>query len=117
MTFQPNPDNTGWMEHAACKGRTSEFFVQRGDTNAVLKAKAICNTCPVLEPCRDYVIYNPEIFGIWGAMTERDRRTYRAEHGIELSNFAHGTVGKYESGCRCFDCRNASRLHRSSSRR
>jgi len=111
MTIQPNPDEVAWMNQAMCKGRTDEFFIARGDTEAVTHAKSICSTCPVITQCRDYVIYNPEIYGIWGGMTERERRAYRLANGIELSSFAHGTRGKFASGCRCYDCRFAvSRL-------
>ena len=58
-----------WAEQAACKGKTHLFFVNRGDTTNMNHAKAICKTCPVLDSCRNYVLYHPERFGIWAGMT------------------------------------------------
>ena len=94
-----------WAEQAACKGKTHLFFVNRGDTTNMNHAKAICKTCPVLEPCRNYVLYHPERFGIWAGMTEKERRQYRLDHGIKLPAAAHGTRTRYNSGCRCLPCR------------
>ena len=94
-----------WTDQAACKGRTDLFFVNRGDTTRMNKAKAICKTCPVIDNCREYVTYNPERFGIWAGMTEKDRRAYRLEQGIKLPSAQHGTRRRYASGCRCLDCR------------
>ena len=39
-----------------------------------LRAKAICNVCPVQDPCTDYAVTIKEPFGIWGGMTESDRK-------------------------------------------
>lgn len=94
-----------WAEQAACKGKTHLFFVNRGDTTRMNHAKAICKTCPVLESCRNYVLYHPERFGIWAGMTEKDRRQYRLDHGIKLPAAQHGTRTRYNSGCRCLPCR------------
>lgn len=94
-----------WTDRAACKGKTELFFIQRGDNVSVSKAKQICQNCPVIEECRNYVLYHPERFGIWAGMTEKDRRHYRLEHGIKLPAAQHGTRTRYNSGCRCYDCR------------
>ena len=96
-----------WTKDAACKGKTKLFFVTRGDTNTMNRAKAICQNCPVVEECRSYVLYHPERFGIWGGMTEKDRRHYRLELGIKLPAAQHGTRSRYQSGCRCVPCRTA----------
>lgn len=112
-----NPDTIEapgqWADQAACKGKTDLFFVNRGDTQQMLNAKAICQQCPVLDNCRDYVLYHPERFGIWAGMTEKDRRHYRLEHGIKLPAAQHGTVTRYNSGCRCQPCRTSyNSIHR-----
>lgn len=36
--------------------------------------KAICQTCPVQPECLEYAVANFERFGIWGGLTERERR-------------------------------------------
>jgi WhiB family redox-sensing transcriptional regulator len=38
------------------------------------RAKAICQVCPVRQPCADYAIDIREPFGIWGGLTEIERR-------------------------------------------
>ncbi len=40
-------------------------------------AKDICRRCPALKPCRDYAMAHPELEGIWGATTEKERRQAR----------------------------------------
>ncbi len=101
-----------WTDRAACKGRTDLFFVNRGDTTQMNRAKAICQTCPVIEECREYVTYNPERFGIWAGMTEKDRRAYRLKQGIKLPSAQHGTRRRYAAGCRCLDCRTCNARNR-----
>lgn len=97
----------GWTDRAACQGQTDVFFVNRGDTSSVVKAKAICEQCPVLEECRSYVLYYPERYGIWGGMTEKERRNYRLQMGVVLPAAQHGTLSRYRSGCRCTPCRSS----------
>lgn len=45
------------------------------------KALAICDSCPVLTECKDYAL-EWELHGIWGGMTERERKEYRSAHNI-----------------------------------
>lgn len=44
-------------------------------------AKSICRSCPVRERCLDYALDNREPYGIWGALTERERRKLLAKKG------------------------------------
>ena len=48
----------------------------RGSTGRrrAANAKAICATCPVIEQCREYALRAQEPYGIWGGMTEEERR-------------------------------------------
>ena len=39
-----------------------------------MKAKAICGVCPVRQPCSEHAIQIREPFGIWGGLTEVERR-------------------------------------------
>lgn len=45
------------------------------------KALELCAACPVITPCRDYAL-EWEMHGIWGGMTERERKDYRRTHNI-----------------------------------
>ncbi|MDP3983918.1 MAG: WhiB family transcriptional regulator [Acidimicrobiia bacterium] len=65
-----------WQDYANCRGADADlFFPERGASTR--KAKAICNACDVKDQCLDYAIVNGEKFGIWGAMSERERRRVR----------------------------------------
>ena len=70
-----------WQENAACRGPQSVVFfpphhVERKDerNSRERRAKAICASCPVLEPCLDYALTIREPHGIWGGLNETERR-------------------------------------------
>lgn len=54
------------------------FFPDRGDTECVQRAKAVCQTCAVAQECLDFAVANNEV-GVWGGTTkaERDRMSGR----------------------------------------
>lgn len=47
------------------------------------KAKEICSGCPLVVSCLEYALRNNEA-GIWGGMTENQRRGLRQRTGIKL---------------------------------
>jgi WhiB family redox-sensing transcriptional regulator len=62
-----------WRELAACRGADLEvFFPGRGESAG--PARQVCAACPVRQPCLDYAITNRITHGIWGGLTERERR-------------------------------------------
>lgn len=70
-----------WKERAACRGPHALVFFppaqpERRDEREAreAKAKAICAQCPVREPCRDFALAVREPHGIWGGLTESERR-------------------------------------------
>ena len=68
-------------EHAACKGKDQAiFFPTQGEDSTA--AKAICGTCPVRDACLDFALTNREKFGIWGGMSENERRAERKARGL-----------------------------------
>jgi WhiB family redox-sensing transcriptional regulator len=67
-----------WQDYANCRGADADlFFPERGASTR--KAKAICNACDVKEECLDFAIVQGEKFGIWGGMSERERRRVRRQ--------------------------------------
>ena len=63
---------TDWTARAACKGTDpDELFVQGAAQN---RAKLICRGCPVRTECLADALDNRIEFGVWGGMTERERR-------------------------------------------
>ncbi len=66
----------GWQTRANCMGVDPDlFFPERGSSTR--EAKEVCRGCVVQEDCLEFAIANGEKFGIWGGMSERERRRVR----------------------------------------
>lgn len=66
-------DDRAWMLEAKCLDADPEaFFPEKGGSTR--EAKRICATCPVRNECLDHALANDERFGIWGGLSERERR-------------------------------------------
>ncbi len=62
-----------WQEHALCAETDPEaFFPEKGGSTR--EAKRICVGCEVKAECLAYALEHDERFGIWGGMSERERR-------------------------------------------
>ena len=68
-----------WWKNAACEGQPLElFFPGQGQSSKAKQAKAICNNCPVVEECLDYILQfeDPTArHGIFGGMNPDERRS------------------------------------------
>ena len=66
-------DERPWAAYAACRTADPDLFFPGpdGDTAA---AVTICRGCPVLDECRDWALGTRMRYGVWGGLTERDRR-------------------------------------------
>lgn len=71
----PSP---AWREGAACRGEEVELFFSK-DQQDQDRAIAMCESCPMLEPCREAAYEAEERFGIWGGTTETERRRFFRE--------------------------------------
>jgi WhiB family redox-sensing transcriptional regulator len=70
-----------WQDGANCKGANADlFFPERGASTRT--AKGICRECSVRADCLEFAITTGEKFGIWGGMSERERRRVRKERQI-----------------------------------
>lgn len=84
MSRLPGPviDAWEWQYQGACRDvDTEQFFHPEGERGSTRRrraatAKAICATCPVIEQCREYALATQEPYGIWGGMTEEERREH-----------------------------------------
>ena len=65
--------STSWQHAARCRGIDPDVFHPQSDEEAD-EAKAICASCPVREPCLEYALVVREKLGVWGGLTERERR-------------------------------------------
>lgn len=63
----------GWQERALCAQTDPEaFFPEKGGSTR--EAKKVCSGCEVRTECLEYALANDERFGIWGGLSERERR-------------------------------------------
>jgi WhiB family redox-sensing transcriptional regulator len=69
-----------WHESALCAETDPEaFFPEKGGSTR--EAKKICTGCEVRAECLEYALANDERFGIWGGLSERERRRLRRRAG------------------------------------
>jgi WhiB family redox-sensing transcriptional regulator len=66
-------DQQDWQERALCAQTDPEaFFPEKGGSTR--EAKRICAGCEVRAECLEYALTFDERFGIWGGLSERERR-------------------------------------------
>lgn len=66
----------GWQTDALCAQTDPEaFFPEKGGSTR--DAKKVCGACNVRSQCLEYALANDERFGIWGGLSERERRRLR----------------------------------------
>jgi WhiB family redox-sensing transcriptional regulator len=77
------PLDRSWQMTGLCRGNHSYLFfppstVERKEERErrEQKAKAICQVCPVKEECLEFALEIREPYGIWGGLTETERRQY-----------------------------------------
>jgi WhiB family redox-sensing transcriptional regulator len=62
-----------WADNALCAEIGGDlWFPEKGEPTR--EAKAVCRSCPVQAECLEYAMENGERFGIWGALSEHERR-------------------------------------------
>ena len=71
-------EERGWQDQANCLGVDPDlFFPERGASTR--EAKSVCRACVVREDCLEYALVNGEKFGIWGGLSERERRALKKD--------------------------------------
>ena len=78
-----------WQPIALCRGNHSHLFFppstsERKDERErrEIRAKSVCQVCPVMRQCLDYAMEIREPYGIWGGLTEAERRTVLARAAV-----------------------------------
>nr|WP_283164407.1 WhiB family transcriptional regulator [Rhodococcus sp. 06-621-2] len=72
--------NVGWRQAASCNSYDTDIFFSPDAEDRTAKArremlaKRICHGCPVLMACRAEAVLSRERFGVWGGLTETERR-------------------------------------------
>lgn len=81
LLLQQKPEPI-WQRQANCMGVDPDlFFPERGASTR--EAKEVCRGCVVQEDCLEYALANGEKFGIWGGLSERERRRIRRRRSLE----------------------------------
>lgn len=76
----PVADLWEWQYQGACRNLdTEQFFHPEGERGGTRRrrddaAKAICAQCPVITQCREYALAAQEPYGVWGGLTQEERR-------------------------------------------
>jgi WhiB family redox-sensing transcriptional regulator len=66
-----------WMDEGVCaQSDPDAFYPERG--HSATAAKELCLGCPVRVRCLEYALANQERFGVWGGLSERERRALAA---------------------------------------
>ncbi len=74
--------DTSWQESSNCLGVDPDlFFPERGASTK--EAKEVCRGCVVRNDCLEFALANGEKFGIWGGMSERERRRIRRQRALD----------------------------------
>jgi WhiB family redox-sensing transcriptional regulator len=124
-------EDLSWQDDALCaETDPGAFYPDKGEPAKV--AKDICRRCPVIAECLDYALRNGERYGVWGGLSERQRRKLieppgqgarvdlladglcaRGLHDLSGPNVAVGRDG----GRRCLPCRRVGDQARNARRR
>jgi WhiB family transcriptional regulator, redox-sensing transcriptional regulator len=78
------PADESWRLDALCAETDPEaFFPEKGGSTR--EAKRVCVGCAVRVECLEFALSNDERFGIWGGLSERERRRLRLQRQARLS--------------------------------
>jgi WhiB family redox-sensing transcriptional regulator len=86
-----------WLDDALCAQIEQDVFFP-GKAESVEPAKRICRMCPVVDECAKYALTSPVfLLGVWGCMSENERKKFRRRQGIvsvpeQLFTEGHGTA-------------------------
>ena len=81
------PEEPSWQDYANCLGVDPDlFFPERGASTK--EAKGVCGGCEVRTECLEYALRHGEKFGIWGGMSERERRRIRRQRALARRGLA-----------------------------
>jgi WhiB family redox-sensing transcriptional regulator len=82
VSLMYGPQERSWQTRANCMGVDPDlFFPERGASTR--EAKEVCRGCVVREDCLEYALANGEKFGIWGGLSERERRRLRRQRAMQ----------------------------------
>lgn len=97
-----------WVQQAICPTTDVEaFFPEKGGSPR--EAKRVCAECPVRIQCLQYALEHNEKHGIWGGLTDRERRGLKKAPALKVrcrNDHVLADVGMFSNG----QCRECSRI-------
>ena len=70
-----------WRHRAECLNEDPELFFPIGSSGPAMaqveRAKAVCQRCDVQEVCLKWALDKNQDAGVWGGMSEDERRTLK----------------------------------------
>jgi WhiB family redox-sensing transcriptional regulator len=77
-----------WRDHALCRDTDPELFFPIGTTGQALvsidHAKTVCAQCTVTAECLDFALNTNQDSGIWGGLSEEERRVIRRQRAAAV---------------------------------
>jgi len=113
-------NDRAWMARANCLGLDPDLFHPEKGMNGhtVAEAKAVCQSCEVVDDCLNFALDHNEDMGIWGGLAPKERRAVIRSRGgnPRLKPIPHGTQTGYVLERRrglptCALCREAHSQH------
>jgi WhiB family redox-sensing transcriptional regulator len=87
-------DGGAWRNRAACRDSDPELFFPIGSTGLALEqiraAKAVCDQCPTRKACLDFAVATNQEAGVWGGLSEDERRRLRRAQPVALVTSSAG---------------------------
>lgn len=68
-----------WMSRARCRDTDTDWFFA-ADEYAQMRSARWCRQCPVQAECLQYALETDSRFGVWGGLTEQQRKPMHNEH-------------------------------------
>lgn len=72
-----------WRDDAACRDHDPDLFFPIGSTGPAVEqadeAKQVCSGCDVREQCLEYAMASNQDAGVWGGLTEDERRSLKRQ--------------------------------------
>jgi len=79
---RPVVGELGWRGRAACATADPDLFTGPFGLNGVRRAKGVCHGCPVRIECLEFALATADTFGIWGGLTDGERRRLQQRRSL-----------------------------------
>lgn len=80
--------NFDWQTQAVCRDEDPELFFAVGVSGPALlqveQAKAVCRRCDVVDDCLTWALESGQDAGVWGGMSEEERRAFKRRGGLQV---------------------------------